>query len=260
MAPVSCPSCATESPESARFCMGCGAALPRGCPSCGTVNPVEARFCMNCGFALAAEGAPEPAPPPAAPAPAPAAAPHPEERRVVTVLFADLSGYTAIAETMDPEAVKGLVDGSLKRLGQEVERYGGTVDKYIGDNVMALFGAPVAHEDDPERAVRAGLAMQTAMGEINDGLESSHGVRFNLRVGVNSGEVVAGAVGDGYTVIGDTVNVASRLQARAPAGGIVVGGATLRGVPGLGATSLGDVEVRGKREVVDAYLLETRSR
>ncbi len=174
MALQGCPSCATENPEGARFCMSCGTALPRACPSCGASNPPEARFCMTCGFALASEDAPEPAPQPAAAAPAPApAAPPPEERRVVTVLFADLSGYTAVAETMDPEAVKGLVDGSLRRLGQEVERHGGTVDKYIGDNVMALFGAPVAHEDDPERAVRAGLAMQAAMREINDGLERS---------------------------------------------------------------------------------------
>ena len=94
----------------------------------------------------------------------------PEERRQVTVLFADLSGYTAVAERMDPEAVKGLVDRALMRLGAEVERYGGNVDKYIGDNVMALFGAPVAHEDDEERAVRAALGMQAAMTEVNDGL------------------------------------------------------------------------------------------
>ena len=91
----------------------------------------------------------------------------PEERRQVTVLFADLSGYTAVAERMDPEAVKSLVDRSLRRLGDEVTRFGGTVDKYIGDNVMALFGAPVAHEDDEERAVRAALSMQDAMDEIN---------------------------------------------------------------------------------------------
>src|SRR5919106_4181136 len=95
----------------------------------------------------------------------------PEERRQVTVLFADLSGYTAMAEGMDPEAVKAVVDRSLRRLAEEIERYGGTVDKYIGDNVMALFGAPVAHEDDAERAGGAGLGMQAAMEEINEGLD-----------------------------------------------------------------------------------------
>ena len=130
------------------------------------------------------------------------------------MLFADLSGYTAVAERMDPEAVKPLVDRTLRRLGDEVERYGGTVDKYIGDNVMAVFGAPVAHEDDPERAVRAGLAMQEAMEETNRAAPAEHGVSFALRVGINTGEVMAGAVGgDRYTVIGDVVNVASRLQA-----------------------------------------------
>ena len=104
----------------------------------------------------------------------------PEERRKATVLFADLSGYTAVAERMDPEAVKSIVDRALRRLGQEVVRYGGTVDKYIGDNVMAVFGAPVSHEDDPERAVRAGLAMQAAMEEINKDIEAGRGGRRQL--------------------------------------------------------------------------------
>ena len=152
----------------------------------------------------------------------------PEERRKATVLFADLSGYTAVAERMDPEAVKSIIDRALRRLGQEVVRYGGTVDKYIGDNVMAVFGAPVAHEDDPERAVRAGLAMQAAMEEINKDIEAAAGRSFSLRVGINSGEVLAGQVGDGYTVIGDVVNVAARLQAAARPGSVTVGGITHR--------------------------------
>src|SRR5919199_330739 len=104
--------------------------------------------------------------------------------------------------------------------------YGGTVDKYIGDNVMAIFGAPVAHEDDAERAVRAGLGMQDAMAEVNDGLPD--GAHFALRVGVNTGEVLAGAVGDAYTVVGDTVNVASRLQSTARPGSVTVGERTMR--------------------------------
>ena len=127
---------------------------------------------MNCGQELAVAATRSPEPPP-------------EERRQVTVLFADLSGYTAVAERMDPEAVKALVDRALMRLGREVEGHGGTVDKYIGDNVMAIFGAPVAHEDDAERAVRAGLGMQRAMEEVNDDLPE--GVHFDLRVGVNTG-------------------------------------------------------------------------
>src|SRR5207237_2849972 len=111
---------------------------------------------------------------------------------------------------------------------QEVERFGGTVDKYIGDNVMALFGAPVAHEDDAERAVRAGLGMQQAMHEVNEQLRESHGVTLALRVGVNTGEVVAGAVGDAYTVVGDTVNGAARLPAAGEPGSVTVGERTMR--------------------------------
>src|ERR687896_1566115 len=176
--------------------MACGNRSDRRCPSCGASAPPEARFCMSCGAQIDVAAS-------AAPAPRRGTEQPPEERRQVTVLFADLSGYTAIAERMDPEAVKSLVDQALRRLGQEVERYGGRVDKYIGDNVMAVFGAPVAHEDDPERAVRAGLAMQAAMEEINDGLAAnpaSREVSFLLRVGVNSGEVLAGRIGESYTV------------------------------------------------------------
>src|SRR5206468_8997617 len=117
-------------------------------------------FCMECGAGLDA-GRQAPAHPPLE---RPAVLP--EERRQVTVLFADISGYTAMAESMDPEAVKALVDRCLRRMGEEVERYGGTVDKYIGDNVMAIFGAPVAHEDDAERAIRAGLGMHAVIAEI----------------------------------------------------------------------------------------------
>src|SRR5919108_6653711 len=226
---MTCAACGTENPAGARFCMSCGTALERRCPSCGTPAPAEARFCMTCGASLDAQagaGAPRGTPPaPQAPVLDSDAVP-PEERRQVTVLFADLSGYTAFAERMDPEAVKLLVDRALLRLGQEVERYGGTVDKYIGDNVMALFGAPVTHEDDAERAVRAGLGMQAAMVEVNSQLPD--GAHFALRVGVNTGEVLAGAVGQNYTVVGDTVNVASRLQSAARPGSVTVGERTIR--------------------------------
>jgi class 3 adenylate cyclase/tetratricopeptide (TPR) repeat protein len=203
---------------------------------------------MSCGSSIGAEPS-LPGPPPA-PAERPAA--HPEERRQVTVLFADLSGYTAVAERMDPETVKTLVDRALQRLGEEVERYGGTVDKYIGDNVMALFGAPVAHEDDAERAVRAALGMQTAMAEVNAGLP--HDVDFALRVGINSGEVLAGAVGEDYTVVGDTVNVASRLQTTASPGTVVVGERTMRATEGaVRYRALKPLELKGKSEPVPAW-------
>src|SRR5215207_1272951 len=246
---MDCPSCGTQNPAGARFCMNCGNALERRCPSCGTPAPPEARFCMNCGSALDAVPVPD-APAPAAP-PVTTAIP-PEERRQVTVLFADLSGYTAFAERMDPEDVKSLVDRALLRLGQEVERYGGTVDKYIGDNVMAIFGAPVAHEDDEERAVRAGLGMQAAMGDVNENLPD--GVHFELRVGVNTGEVLAGAVGEDYTVVGDVVNVAARLQSAARPGSVTVGERTMRASGGaVRYEQLEPLELKGKSEPVPAW-------
>jgi class 3 adenylate cyclase/tetratricopeptide (TPR) repeat protein len=221
--------------------MSCGAALSRTCPSCGTVAPPQAKFCMSCGAALDAAGG----------AAAPSETP-PEERRQVTVLFADLSGYTAIAERLDPEAVKSFVDRALLRLGAEVERYGGTIDKYIGDNVMALFGAPVAHEDDAERAVRAGLDMQAAMAEVNAELEP--GVDFALRVGINTGEVLAGTVGESYTVTGDTVNVAARLQSAARPGSVTVGARTMAATrDAVEYHELEALELKGKAEPVPAW-------
>ena len=153
---------------------------------------------------------------------------------------------------MDPEAVKALVDRVLMRLGEEVERYGGTVDKYIGDNVMAIFGAPVAHEDDEERAVRAGLGMQAAMGGVN--VDLPDGVTFELRVGVNTGEVLAGAVGEDYTVVGDVVNVAARLQSAARPGSVTVGERTMRASSGaVRYEQLEPLELKGKSEPVPAW-------
>ena len=185
---------------------------------------------------------------------APAAEILPEERRNATVLFADLSGYTAVAERMDPEAVKTLVERALRRLGQEVSRHGGRVDKYIGDNVMAVFGAPVSHEDDPERAVRAALAMQAAMPEINESIAGPVGVDFELRVGINSGEVLAGQVGDEYTVIGDPVNVASRLQAAARPGSVTIGEGTFRPTrQAIEYEELEPLELKGKSKPVPAW-------
>jgi class 3 adenylate cyclase/tetratricopeptide (TPR) repeat protein len=227
--------------------MSCGAPLERRCGSCGAAAADEARFCMSCGAELDAGVAPGK---PGARSGGGSAVADPsgvavpqslDERRTVTVLFADLSGYTAVAEKLDPESVKRLLEGILKRLGEEVAHFGGHIDKFIGDNVMAIFGAPVAHGDDPERAVRAGLGMQAAMEEINEPLAQQHGVTFELCVGVNTGEVLAGHVGDSYTVIGDSVNVAARLQAAARPGSVTVGERT------YSAT----------REVIDYRALET---
>jgi class 3 adenylate cyclase/tetratricopeptide (TPR) repeat protein len=231
--------------------MSCGGELAPLCPGCAAENPSGAKFCIECGESLAAEAgaAAAVAPSPAAPGEAP-----PEERRQATVVFADLSGYTAAAERMDPEAVKALVDRTLRRLGDEIERFGGTIDKFIGDNVMGVFGAPVAHEDDPERAVRAGLAMQEAMAEANRQSREKFGAGFSLRVGINSGEVMAGAVGDRYTVMGDPVNVAARLQAAGRPDSVTVGEATYRATrDAVSYERLEQLTLKGKEEPVSAW-------
>ncbi|HKH22641.1 MAG TPA: adenylate/guanylate cyclase domain-containing protein, partial [Solirubrobacterales bacterium] len=244
-----CPSCGAENPAHARFCMSCGTELAPLCPSCGAQNPPGAKFCMECGTALSAAPAPSAPTPTATEVEAP-----PEERRQATVLFADLSGYTAAAERMDPEAVKALVDRTLRRLGEEIERFGGTIDKFIGDNVMGVFGAPVSHEDDPERAVRAGLAMQQAMEEANRQSREKFDVGFSLRVGINSGEVMAGAVGDRYTVMGDAVNVAARLQDAGRPSTVTVGESTYRATrDAIAYERLEPLTLKGKEEPVPAW-------
>jgi class 3 adenylate cyclase/tetratricopeptide (TPR) repeat protein len=176
-----------------------------------------------------------------------------DERRVVTVLFADLVGFTGFSEGRDPEAVKNLVDVCFQRLARDIDAYGGQVDKVMGDAVIALFGAPVAHEDDAERAVRAALQMQHSLAEY----AAETGVPVRLRIGVNTGEVLVGAIraGADYTAMGDVVNTASRLETTAQPGQVLVG-------PGTHAATkdvvryhpIGAISVRGREEPLDAYV------
>jgi class 3 adenylate cyclase len=190
------------------------------CAACGQVNPEIARFCLACGAPI------ELTPGPVA-----------EERKTVTVLFCDLVGFTAASDRADPEDVRARIRPYHARLRREVEGFGGTVEKFIGDAVMAVFGAPLAHEDDPERAVRAGLRILEAITDLN---EADPGLGLAVRVGVESGEAVValGARlerGEGM-VAGDVVNTASRLQGAAPVGGVLVGpGRTAR--PGTCSTT-----------------------
>ena len=175
-----------------------------------------------------------------------------DERRRVTVLFADLVDSTPLAERFDAEDVKDAIEYCLRRLGRDVEDCGGEVLRYLGDGLMALFGAPVGHEDDPERAVRAGLAMQAAMAEA--GALPLAGSRVSLRVGINSGSVMAGPFADHYDVIGDAVNVAARLEATAPAGGVLVGEETFRATQhAIEYRSLGAVRLKGKANPVPVW-------
>jgi class 3 adenylate cyclase/tetratricopeptide (TPR) repeat protein len=208
------------------------------CSSCGVAVPAGARFCPACGAAQEIGHA------------------NTEERRIVTVLFADLVGFTSLAEHLDPEQVKRLVDSCFEQLVDVVTEFGGRVDKILGDGMLVLFGAPVAHEDDPERAVRAALRMQQTLSAhvATSGLTGSDDVR--MRVGINTGEVLVGTLaGTDYTAMGDVVNLASRLQAVAPVGGVLVGETT------HGLTShtfhyepAGDLQPRGRERSITSWL------
>jgi class 3 adenylate cyclase len=171
---------------------------------------------------------------------------------MATVLFADLAGFTGLSETLDPEQLKNLMDRCFARLAADVTNHGGRVDKVVGDAMVAIFGAPVAHEDDAERAVRTGLQMQRSIASLSAEL----GVALRLRVGVNSGEVLVGAMraGGDYTAMGDAVNVASRLQTMAVPGTVVVGPATYSATAGVVRYEvLGSVQPRGREAPVDAW-------
>ena len=217
--------------------------MPR-CAVCGQDNPGGFRFCGACGASLAA--------PPRAPA---------EERRLVTVLFCDLVGFTARSDQADPEDVGALLRPYHVRLRTEIERLGGTLDKFIGDGVMAVFGAPVAHEDDPERAVRCALGMLAAIAQLN---QARPALDLAVRVGITTGEALVrpDAAQQTEGVVGDVVNTASRLQGVAPAGGVVVGEATFRATSRLfDYQELGAVPVKGKADPVPVWrLLGARSR
>ncbi|MGH9119164.1 MAG: ATP-binding protein, partial [Acidimicrobiales bacterium] len=205
------------------------------CPSCGGEVALDARFCPSCGQSLRRVS---------------------DERRVVTVLFADLVGFTALAESRDPEEVKNLVDSAFERLAADVGAFGGRVDKILGDAVVALFGAPVAHEDDADRAVRAGMQM---LHTLSDWSAASGVSDLEMRIGINTGEVLVGSLrADGdYTAMGDVVNIASRLQGIAAPGQVVVGPATFQATRrAVRYSALGEVEAKGRGEPVRAWVAE----
>lgn len=244
---VSCPNCGAAAPASQRFCGECGKSLRVKCPACGAENAPTFRFCGNCGSGLETPAA---APQPAAAGPAPR--PELEERRWVTVLFADLSGFTAMSEGMDPEDVKDFADRCARRMSDKVRQFGGTVLRVLGDEVLAVFGAPAAHEDDAERAVRAALAM------TSQNLSGDPERPVQVHVGVNTGQVMAGLMGPDenrdYTVMGDIVNTAARLRSLAPGGSIWVGENTYRVTRGVVSyRELPPVAAKGKDQPVRAW-------
>jgi class 3 adenylate cyclase/tetratricopeptide (TPR) repeat protein len=239
----SCPSCGTDNPAGKRFCGSCGSALALICASCGGANPPENRFCGDCGAALANGVAAHTAAPAAPPPPTSVAV----ERRIVTVLFADLVGFTSASESRDAEDTRALLSRYFETCQRLVSLYGGTVEKFIGDAVMAVWGTPVANEDDAERAVRAALDLVAAVSELDPNLHA--------RAGVLTGEaaVTIGAEGQGM-VAGDLVNTASRVQAAAEPGTVLVGETTRRATEAaIAYEAAGAHELKGKAEPVPLH-------
>src|SRR4051812_40573425 len=225
---MTCRECGTANRDGAKFCAECGTRLELACPACGATSS-GGRFCSECGTPLPAEATPAAAGPPL-----PAQRPVPvSERRTTSVLFADLVGFTSMSEARDPEETREFLTQYFQAARTVLERYGGTVEKFIGDAVMAVWGVPVAHEDDAERAVRASLDLVTAIAALGDETGSA---RVAVRVGVVTGEVAVtlGAAGEGM-VAGDAVNTAARVQAAAGPGEVWVDEAT-RGITAAAIT------------------------
>src|SRR5438046_3019523 len=270
---MECPQCRHANPAGTKFCGECGTRLQSLCPACQTPNPPTNKFCSECGQRLV-DGAP-------ASASAVAAAPvattarfaSPEsytpkhlaekiltskaaiegERKIVTVMFSDVSGFTAMSETLDPEDVHAIMDRAFEVILEAVHRYEGTINQFLGDGVMALFGAPIAHEDHPHRALSAALAMQEGLKPLREDVRRTHGVEFRVRMGINSGGVVVGAIGKDlrmdYTAVGDTTNLAARFLGLAQPGQIVVSQRTQQLTDGFFVfEDLGEFQVKGKTE------------
>ncbi|MCH7578565.1 MAG: AAA family ATPase, partial [Chloroflexi bacterium] len=260
-----CPSCRHENVDDAQFCTQCGEALEIACPKCGRKSPPASVFCAGCGHRLA-----EPAKPAAAPDPRAYTPPHlaekilrdratlEGERRTVTALFADAIGFTPISERLDEEEVYDLMQGCLSRMMDAVHRYEGTVTQFRGDGVMALFGAPIAHEDAARRAVAAALEMQKSLDEYATEIKQRHPIGCRFRVGLNTGPVVVGKISDtldmDYTALGDTVNLAARMEALAEPGTVYLSEDTYRAVQDyFECEPLGALTVKGKAGPVMAY-------
>ena len=260
-------------PPQAKFCEECAAPLARACPTCGTQLSATAKFCPECAQPVVAGQVPETA----------SAAPQtytPKhlaekiltsrsalegERKQVTVLFCDIVDSSRLAERLDPEAMHEVMDRALRHMAEAVHRYEGTVNQFLGDGLMALFGAPVALEDHALRAVQAALAIRETISGLSEQLRHERDVELRLRLGVNTGLVVVGRIGDDlrmdYTAVGDTTHLAARMQALAEPGTILVTEATHRLVEGyVRSERLGPVAVKGRSEPVIAYRVTGRRR
>src|SRR2546427_10761332 len=281
---VQCPRCRHENPAGVKFCGECGAPLAFLCSSCRASNPPGNKFCGECGAPLGGDRSPRSSAPLAEVVPTPLESKYatPQtytpkhlaekilttksaiegERKGVTVMFADVSGFTAMSERLDPEAVHAIMDRAFEVILREAHRYEGTINQFLGDGVMALFGAPIAHEDHAHRALSAALAIQRELKPLAEEVRRIHGVEFRMRLGVNTGLVVVGAIGKDlrmdYTAVGGTTNLAARLLGLAKAGQIVVSRRTQHLREGFFVfEDLGDFQIKGKTEPVRAYAVSS---
>ena len=266
---MKCPNCKIENEDPRRFCRKCGGKLILICPSCGFENLADDAFCGGCGGHL--EELQE-APPIDFNQPQSYTPKHladkilttrssiEGERKLVTVIFADVVDFTSTSEKLDPEEIHKIMDGCFKILMDEIHKYEGTINQFTGDGIMALFGAPVAHEDHAQRACHAALSVRKAMGEYGVKVAKEYGITFRMRMGLNSGSVVVGAIGDDlrmdYTAIGDTTNLASRMESLAQPGTILLSGNTNRLVKDyFDLKPLGNLKVKGKVEPQEVFEL-----
>ncbi|MBT8368622.1 MAG: AAA family ATPase [Deltaproteobacteria bacterium] len=264
-----CPNCRFENPDDSKFCLRCGQKIELRCPHCNKVLPVIARFCNGCGHNLA-ELSKDPLVKyrePQAYTPKFLAekilttrSSIEGERKLVTVMFADVADYTAMAEKLDPEEVHQIMDGCFQILLREIHKYEGTINQFIGDGVMAIFGAPVAHEDHVQRACYASLAIQNALGDYHEELNREYGIDFKMRIGLNSGPVVVGSIGNDlrmdYTAIGDTTNLAARMEREARPSRILVSkNAYTIARDFFEFVPLGELNIKGKEKPQEAFEL-----
>jgi class 3 adenylate cyclase/tetratricopeptide (TPR) repeat protein len=266
---MECPNCRHENPDDAKFCNNCAAKLELTCPKCGKTNPSGSKFCNECAHSLIEPNQEESfkqsepqsyTPKHLADKILTTRSSIEGERKLVTVLFADVANYTAMSEKLDPEEVHQIMDGCFKILMDEIHKYEGTINQFTGDGIMALFGAPVAHENHAQRACYAALGIQRAIGEYETKIEHDTGLSFKMRIGLNSGPVIVGAIGDDlrmdYTAVGDTTNLASRIESMAQPGSVLLSEQTYHLVRNyFELKSLGHVEVKGKEDPQKTYQL-----
>jgi predicted ATPase/class 3 adenylate cyclase len=246
---MKCPKCQFENRETAKFCLKCGEKLEIICPQCGLELPLHAQFCDKCGQrleeALGKRKRPEDIE---------------GERKRVTVLFSDLSGYTAMSERLDPEEVKDIMSRIFGEIAQVVAKYEGFIEKFIGDAVVAFFGVPKAHEDDPVRAIKAAKEIQNIVHGMSPSVEEKIGRPLSMHTGINTGLVVTGEVDvvkGAHGVVGDTLNLASRLADLAKSGEIVVSSDTQKLIsPYFKVETLGIVTIKGKAHQITAYRVQ----